>query len=161
MESQEFIRKESRDLKGYEYDSKVGLRGCFMRPLWQKLCGKQVTSRRQFLWGTRHYSEWSFQVSFFRHASGLSDDPPWYLLCYYYTFCMFATSFEWLLYLYDHDSIQWYYLNNHSKYFYKAQKNTNKMACKVFCAVLQVNTSYLIQQCFFFFLSLQWKMLIW
>lgn len=26
------------------------------------------------------------------------------------------------------------------------------MDCKVFCAVLQVNTSYLIQQCIFFYL---------
>lgn len=51
--------------------------------------------------GTWYYSEWSFQVSFFRHASGLSDDPPWYLLCFYCSFCMFAASFEWLLYCHD------------------------------------------------------------
>lgn len=45
-----------------------------MGPLWQKLCGKQVTSRCQFLGCTCHYSVGSLQVSFFKSTSALSDD---------------------------------------------------------------------------------------
>lgn len=95
--SGDFIRMESRALKGCERDRGVGLR-CVLWGCYGRSC---VVNKS--LWGVSfcggpwHYSERSLGISFIKHALLPSDDPPWALNTSFAIFVFFASLQQHLI----------------------------------------------------------------